>query len=97
MRPKKCRHTCCEINASYFKPRGIPMDQLSEVILDFDEIEALRLAHLQSLYQEEAATFMNISRQTFGRIIDSAHKKITDAIINGKALRLGTNTNLKEK
>lgn len=88
MRPKKCRRTCCKISSDYFKPRGTPIDELMEVTLDPDEIEALRLAHIRLMYQEEAAERMNISRQTFGRIIDSAHKKITDALINGKALKL---------
>ena len=31
---------------------------------------------------------MKISRQTFGNIIESAHKKIADAIVNGKALKI---------
>ena len=87
-RPKKCRHISCKIGASYYKPRGIPLCELEEVILKDDEIEAIRLAHLESLYHEEAAAKMKISRTTFGRIIDSAHKKIADALINGKALKL---------
>lgn len=66
------------------------MDELEEVVLQVDEIEALRLAHLESFYQEEAAKRMNISRQTFGRIIDSAHRKISEALIKGKALKLET-------
>jgi predicted DNA-binding protein (UPF0251 family) len=53
-----------------------------------DEVEAIRLADLEDLYQEQAAKKMNISRQTFGNIIHSAHKKIADAIINGKALQI---------
>ena len=88
MRPKKCRKISCKIKASYFKPRGIPMQELVEVVLQRDELETLRLSYLEVSYQEEAAKKMNISRQTFGRILDSAHKKITDAIINGKALKL---------
>jgi predicted DNA-binding protein (UPF0251 family) len=40
------------------------------------------------MYQEDAAKMMNVSRQTFGNIIDSAHKKIADAIVNGKALKI---------
>ena len=75
-------------NASYFKPQGIPFFKLGEVTLQCDEIEALRLAHIDSLYQEDAARQMNISRQTFGRILDSAHRKVSDAIINGKALKI---------
>ena len=88
MRPKKCRKVLCKINASYFKPRGIPMRELMEVVLERDEIEALKLSHFEGVYQEDAAKQMKISRQTFGRILDSAHKKVTDAIINGKALKL---------
>ena len=48
----------------------------------------MRLADLDGSYQEKAANLMDISRQTFGRIIESAHKKIADAIINGKALKI---------
>jgi hypothetical protein len=51
-----------------------------------DELEAIRLADLEGMYQEDAAKKMNISRQTFGRIIESAHRKIADALTNGKAL-----------
>ncbi len=64
------------------------MAELSEVILLADEVEAIRLADHEKLYQEEAALKMKISRQTFGRIIESAHSKIADALINGKALKL---------
>ena len=90
MRPKKGRRTCCKLNSCYFKPRGIPMDQLQEVALEHDEIEAIKLADYESMYQEDAAKKMHISRQTFGRIIEAAHKKVSDALINGKALKLGT-------
>ena len=73
------------------------MSELEELLLKPDEIEALKLAHLDLLYQEEAAEKMKISRQTFGRIIESAHKKIADALINGKALRIETINNNGEK
>lgn len=88
MRPKKCRHICGEPIATYFKPRGIPMEELDEVILGHDEFEAIRLGDLEGLYQEEAAEKMKVSRQTFGRIIESAHKKIAQALVNGKALKI---------
>lgn len=67
------------------------MNKLQEVVLNDDEIEAIRLADYDSLYQEEAAEKMKISRQTFGRIIESAHHKVAEALINGKALKLDTN------
>jgi predicted DNA-binding protein (UPF0251 family) len=74
--------------ANFYKPRGIPLAVLQHTTLTVDELEAIRLADLQGLYQEQAAEKMNISRQTFGRIIESAHKKIADALVNGKALSI---------
>lgn len=56
--------------------------------MTLDELEALRLADFLGKYQEEAAELMNVSRQTFGRILDSAHRKVADALLNGKALRV---------
>jgi predicted DNA-binding protein (UPF0251 family) len=73
---------------NYFKPRGIPSVDLEEIVLNLDEFEAIRLADYEQLYQEDAAVKMNISRQTFGRIIESAHKKIADVLFNGKALKI---------
>ncbi len=66
----------------------MPVDILEEVNLTLDEFEAIRLADLEGLYQEDAAKKMNISRQTFGNIIESAHKKIADSIVNAKALKI---------
>jgi uncharacterized protein len=87
-RPKKCRCINCSPNTSYFKPKGIPLVHLEEVLLSLDEFEAIRLADHEGLYHEEAAGRMNISRATFGRILDSARSKVADAIINGKALKI---------
>jgi len=64
------------------------LDALEEVNLTLDELEAMRLADLAGLYQEDAARKMNISRQTFGNIINSAHKKIADVLLNAKALKI---------
>ncbi len=75
-------------STKYFKPRAIPLSELEEVALTFDEFESIRLADLEGLYQEEAASKMKISRPTFGRIIESAHKKVADALINGKAIKI---------
>ena len=72
----------------YFKPAGIPLRELEEVVVALDEVEALRLADLQGLYQEQAAEQMKISRPTFARVVESARKKVADALIHGKALRM---------
>ena len=74
--------------ASFFKPTGIPFDALEQVTLALDEVEALRLADLNGLYQEQAAEQMKISRPTFSRIVEEARRKVADALIHGKALRL---------
>jgi len=87
-RPCKCRCVCGNPHSDYFKPRGVPVCDLKEVGFALDEFEAVRLADLEGLYQEDAAKKMKISRQTFGNIIDSAHKKIADVIVNAKALRI---------
>ena len=87
-RPCRCRRIRCRPDTNYFKPRGIPLDALEEVNLTLDELEAIRLADLGDLYQEAAAKKMNVSRQTFGNIINSAHKKIADALLNAKALKI---------
>lgn len=87
-RPLKCRHVACDVTAAYFKPQGIPMRLLEEVRLELDEIEAIRLADLEQLYQVDAAAKMGVSRQTFGNIIARAHKKVATALLGGKALRI---------
>ena len=87
-RPRKYRRVCCNPSAYYFKPRGIPVFELEEIILDHDELESLRLADLLAYSHEKAANEMKISRATFGRIIESARKKVVDGILNGKAIRI---------
>ena len=64
------------------------MFDLEEVNLEQDELESLRLADLLSYSQEKAAAEMNVSRATFGRIVESARKKLADAILNGKAVKI---------
>jgi len=87
-RPRQCRRVAQLPQATYYKPRGVPLRALQQVALTVDELEAIRLADLEGLYQEEAAQQMNVSRQTFGRIIEAAHKKVADALVNGKALSI---------
>ncbi len=73
---------------TYFKPQGVPMRDLEEVILSVDEYEALRLADMDGLSQEEAAKKMGISQPTFYRLLSSARRKVSQAIVNGKAIRI---------
>ncbi len=87
-RPLCCRRVSGEPASKFFKPRGIPLAELEAVTITMDEFEAVRLADLEGLYQEGAAQPMGVSRATFGRIVESAHKKIADALVNGKALEI---------
>jgi predicted DNA-binding protein (UPF0251 family) len=77
-----------EPSVTYFKPRGVPLTELEKVSLAMDEFEALRLKDLEGLEQEQAATTMKVSQPTFHRILDSAHKKVADALVKGKAIRI---------
>ncbi|SLM29281.1 conserved hypothetical protein (protein family UPF0251) [Desulfamplus magnetovallimortis] len=88
VRPVISRKVGYKPEVSYFKPRGIPMLDLTEVHLTVDEREAIRLADLQGLSHEEGGELMEVSRATFGRILRNARKVIADAIINGKAINI---------
>ena len=74
--------------ASWFKPASVPLRDLEEVVLTLDEIEAVRLADAEGLYQEQVAGQMKVSRATVGRILASARQKIAEALVQGKAIRL---------
>ena len=74
--------------STYFKPRGVPVSELEETVLSVDELEALRLADLEGLYHEEAAARMNVSRATFGRIVEAARRKVAEVLVRGRALKI---------
>jgi predicted DNA-binding protein (UPF0251 family) len=88
VRPKLPRRIRFEPRATYFKPRGIPLRHLDVVELTFEEAEALRLKNLEDLDQIECAKKMNTSQSTFQRILSSAYKKTSEALIEGKAIRI---------
>ena len=87
-RPVKCRLIESEPNVALFKPRGIPTALLEDINLTLEEFEAIRLKDLEGLNQAAAATKMGISRPTFQRVLRSARIKISDALVNGKAIRI---------
>jgi predicted DNA-binding protein (UPF0251 family) len=87
-RPRLCRRVRSLPETTYFKPAGVPLRELEEVVLTVDEFEAVRLKDLEGLEQEECAKKMKISQPTFFRLLNSARKKIADAIVNGKAIKI---------
>ncbi len=87
-RPRLCRRIRFNPNITYFKPRGVPIRFLEVIELTAEEAEALRLKNLKNLEQEEAAKLMNTSQSTFQRILSSAYKKVTEALVSGKAIKI---------
>lgn len=73
---------------TYFRPMGGPSATPEEVRISVEEAEAIRLNDLEELEQEECAQRMNVSRPTFHRVLSSARRKVADALLNGKAIRI---------
>jgi uncharacterized protein len=87
-RPRLHRRIRFQPNVTYFKPQGVPMRLLEVVELTVEELEALRLKNIENLEQEVAAKKMNTSQSTFQRILNSAYKKTSQALINGQAIKI---------
>ena len=85
-RPRNCRYVERQPCVTYFKPRGIPMTELTETVLTVEGLEALRLADLEGLTTGEGAERMRVSRHTFGRTLSEARRAVADALVNGRAL-----------
>jgi len=75
-------------DVTHFKPAGRRIFEIDDVIITITEIEAIRLVDIEDMDQSKAAKKMNISQPTFNRLISSARKKIADALVNGKAMRI---------
>lgn len=88
MRPKKTRWVTCEPGERCFRPQCKPLKELKGVTVHLDEFEVLRLAHLEGYDQAKIARQMKIHQSTISRILTSAHKKVTDALVNVKAIRI---------
>jgi predicted DNA-binding protein (UPF0251 family) len=87
-RPRKIRFVPSETAARYYKPRGIPLRELTETVLPLDGLEALRLADVEGLEQVDAAQTMGISRSTFSRLLAQARTTVATALTTGQALRI---------
>ncbi len=87
-RPPKWRKVEFIPRIQYFIPFGIQSEHIAENILQVEEAEAIRLKDVEKLEQEKCAEKMEISRQTFQRILNRGREKLADSIINGKAIRI---------
>ncbi len=86
-RPKKVRYIQHMPKTITFSPRGRP-GRPDEVEITFDQLETLKLADFQGFSQEQGAQVMSISRASFGRILREARKRVADALVNGKIMRI---------
>jgi predicted DNA-binding protein (UPF0251 family) len=86
-RPKKPRKVEKKPQIVVFSPRGRP-GRPDEVSLKYEELEALRLADVGGFKQIKAAKRMEVSRQSFGRVLKRARKTVADALVNGKIIRV---------
>jgi predicted DNA-binding protein (UPF0251 family) len=83
-----CRRVGFLPQVTYFKPAGVPLANIQEVRLSIEEAEAIRLKDIEGLEQDACAQKMNVSRSTFARVLLLARKKMADALLNGKAIRI---------
>lgn len=87
-RPRLLRKLNIQPKADYFKPRGVPVSSLKIVELTYEELEALKLKNIQGLDQRACAKKMNTSPATIQRILSSAYQKISQALVNGQAIKI---------
>ena len=87
-RPRLCRRIRFNPKVTYYKPQGVPMRSLEVIELTTEEVEALRLKNIKELDQSECAKQMKTSQSTFQRILSSAYKKMSQALISGQAIKI---------
>ncbi|MFN2289849.1 MAG: DUF134 domain-containing protein [Anaerolineae bacterium] len=87
-RPRKKRILSRMPRVAIYKPAGVPLDQLRQVSLLQEELEALRLADLKGLTQAQAAAEMGVSRSTFQRIVAQARRRVAQALVQGHAIQI---------
>ena len=86
-RPRKCRKVCCLPDNDGFVPvRG--GKELTPIVLNVDEYEAIRLIDREGFSQEQCGEYMHIARTTVQQIYDSARKKLAEVVVDGKMLRI---------
>ncbi len=87
-RPVIPRQVSDELSAITYAPARSARPGVQGAALTLDGLEALRLADLEGLYQEEAARRMGVSRATFARVLTEARRHVADALVNRKTLSI---------
>jgi predicted DNA-binding protein (UPF0251 family) len=88
MSPRLKKKRCCEGDfcGQAFKPVGLPLRKLAQIMLYRDELEVLKLCDFEGLTQEQAGKRMGVSRGTIQRLLTGARKKVAEALVLGAAL-----------
>ncbi|MBN2062536.1 MAG: DUF134 domain-containing protein [Deltaproteobacteria bacterium] len=87
-RPRKTRFVQGRPIVNVFIPDRIPPWGREETVLTVEGLEALRLSDFQGMDHDSAAKMMNVSRQTFGRILAEARRIVAEVLVMGKILRI---------
>jgi len=69
-----------------FRPPPPTVSSSNAIVLELDELEALRLVYVEKLSQKEAADRMGISRGTLWRLLESGRRKLVKALIEVKPI-----------
>ncbi|MBN1835245.1 MAG: DUF134 domain-containing protein [Spirochaetales bacterium] len=85
-RPVKPRWIGFQPPGLCFLPQAVPVAPAGLLVLTIDELEAIRLADLEGLSHAEAAERMNVSRPTFGRIVEQARRKVAEGLVHGRGI-----------
>ncbi len=88
-RPPVPRRVCCQLSGRGFRPLGGPAFKADALWIGVDELEALRLADVEGLYQDAAAERMGVSRQTYARILGRARTAVARSLVEQKMLLVG--------
>ena len=88
VRPRRIRRIFFQPDVTHFKPVGISMADLKETALSFDELEAIRLIDFEEMEQNKAGKKMKISQSTLSRLLRKGRKKLADAIVNGRSIKI---------
>lgn len=86
-RPRKCRKVCSMPKAKEFKPTGCSTTEPA-VMMTVDEYEAIRLIDKEGFSQEDCGEYMHIARTTVQLIYSNARRKLAEALVDGRPLRI---------
>ncbi|MBD3427312.1 MAG: DUF134 domain-containing protein [Candidatus Omnitrophica bacterium] len=86
-RPRKKKIIHDQPRIDHFSPRGRP-GRPDETTITMEEYESIRLQDYLGMQQKKAAEMMGISQQSFSRIVRDARKKVSDALVNAKIIRI---------